>query len=122
MVHPAPDLPALAVVGVAVPTVATIRPSAATTPVPVQMPVFRYEAADGARAHVFVYDYILLDRMASQLDLPAATYAVLSEPVPVDSRVVGDAFVVTWRDRSILFSAFTTDEAVADRIRQAVAS
>ena len=100
---PPPDLPALAVVGVGVPTVATIRPSAAATPVPVQMPVFRYEAADGARAHVFVYDYILLDRMMAHLDLPAAMYAVLSEPVPVDSRVVGDTFVVTWRDRAILF-------------------
>lgn len=117
-----PDLPALAIVGVGIPSVGSVRPSANVAPAEVQVPTFRYEGADGERAVVFAYDYILLDRVRAAFDLPDGTYAALSEPTPVDSRVVDGRFVVTWRRRAMIFSAVTPDEAVAERIRQAVAS
>ena len=119
---PPPDLPALAIVGAGVPVVTTVRPSAGTSETAVQVPVYRYESTAGVRVHVFVYDYILLDQLGGALDLPDAVYAVLSEPTPVDNRVVGDTFVVTWRDRAILFSALTDDPEVAGRIQQAASS
>ena len=117
-----PDLPSLAVVGVGIPSVGVVRPSASAAPAEVQVPTYRYEGAEGERAVVFAYDYILLDRVREGFDLPDATYAVLSEPVPVDSRVVDGRFVITWRRRAMIFSAVTDDEAVAERIRQTVAS
>lgn len=117
-----PDLPALALVGAGVPIIASLRPTPAATPVEVRVPAFRYEGAEGEGAVVFVYDYILLDRLAGTFDLPDATYAVLSEPSPVDSRALDGMFVVTWRERAMLLSAVTDDEAVAERIRQAVAA
>ena len=117
---PPPDLPSLALVGVGVTSVASLRPTPAASPVEVQVPAFRFEGADGERAVVFVYDYILLDRMRGAYDLPDAVYAVLSEPTPVDSRVVDGVYVVTWRERAMLFSALTDDESTAEQIRQAV--
>ena len=117
-----PDLPALALVGVGVPTVASLKSTSAATAVQVRLPAFRYEGAGGERAIVFVYDYILLDRLGNALDLPDATYAVLSEPTPVDARALDGLFVVTWRERAMLLTAVTEDEAVAERIRQAVAA
>ena len=117
-----PDLPALAIVGVGVPSIGSVQPSAGTTPSDVQVPAFRYEGTGGERATVFAYDYILLDRVGPSFDLPDGTYAALSEPTPVDSRVVEGQFVVTWRRRAMLFSAVTPDEGVAERIRQTVSS
>lgn len=117
-----PDLPALAIVGVGIPTIGAVQPSSAIEPVAVQVPTFRYEGTDGERAVVFAYDYILLDRVRQSFDLPDGTYAGLSEPSPVDSRVVQGQFAVTWRRRSMIFTAITPDEDVAERIRQAVAS
>ena len=117
-----PDLPALAVVGVGIPSIGDVQASAGTTPSDVQVPAFRYEGAGGERATVFAYDYILLDRVRAAFDLPDGTYAALSEPTPVDSRVVNGVFVVTWRRRAMIFTAVTPDEAVAERIRQAVSS
>ena len=116
-----PDLPGLALVGVGLPTVATVRATPASGPADVQLPTFRYEGRDGERAVVFAYDYILLDRVRAELDLPEGTYAGLSEPTPVDSRVVTGSFVVTWRTRAMIFSAITDSEETADRIRQTVA-
>ncbi len=117
-----PDLPSLTIVGVGIPSIGSVQGSPNTSPADVQVPAFRYEGGDGERAAVFAYDYILLDRVRVSFDLPEGTYAALSEPVPVDSRVVEGRFVVTWRQRSMIFSAVTPDEAVAERIRQAVAS
>lgn len=115
-----PDLPGLALVGVGLASIGTVRASAASAPVEVQVPSFRYEDAARQRATVFAYDYILLDRIGASYDLPSGTYAGLSEPTPVDSRVVEGAYVVTWRRRAMIFSAVTDDEETADRIRQAV--
>lgn len=117
-----PDLPSLAIVGVGIPSIGSVQPSAAASPMAVEVPAFRYEGAAGERATVFAYDYILLDRVRTTFDLPDGTYAALSEPTPVDSRVVEGEFVVTWRRRSMIFSAVTPSEAVAERIRQAVSS
>lgn len=117
-----PDLPALAIVGVGIPTIGTVQASAGTSPSEVQVPAFRYESVDGARTTVFAYDYILLDRVRTAFDLPDGTYAALSEPTPVDSRVVDGSFVVTWRQRAMIFSAVTSSESVAEQIRQAVSS
>jgi hypothetical protein len=117
-----PDLPALAIVGVGIPSIGTIPTSPGTSPMEVQVPAFRYEGGAGERAAVFAYDYILLDRVGQMFDLPEGTYAALSEPVPVDSRVVDGRFVVTWRQRAMIFSAVTSDEGVAERIRQSVSS
>jgi hypothetical protein len=117
-----PDLPALAIVGVGIPTIGSVQPSAGTSPSEVQVPAFRYEGADGARTTVFAYDYILLDRVRTAFDLPDGTYAALSEPTPVDSRVVDGQFVVSWRERAMIFSAVTSSEQVAEQIRQAVSS
>ena len=46
----------------------------------------------------------------------------LSEPTPVDSRVVDGVYVVTWRVRAMIFSAVTENETIADAIRQAVSA
>lgn len=117
-----PDLPGLTIVGVGIPSVGTVEAAPGLSPTQVQVPAFRYEGAEGERASVFAYDYILLDRVGHAFDLPLGTYAALSEPTPVDSRVVDGRFVVTWRRRAMIFSAVTVDEAVAERIRQTVAS
>ena len=115
-----PDLPELALVGVGLPAIGTVRATPATAPAEVEVPAFRYEGRAGQRATVFAYDYILLDRIGGSYDLPEGTYAGLSEPTPVDSRVVDGTYVVTWRRRAMIFSAVTDDEATADQIRQAV--
>ena len=117
-----PDLPGLTIVGVGIATIGAVQSSPSTSPSDVQVPAFRYEGAAGERATVFAYDYILLDRVGPSFDLPDGTYAALSEPTPVDSRVVEGQFVVTWRRRAMLFSAVTPDEGVAERIRQTVSS
>ena len=119
---PPPEFTALALVGASVSTVGDVKPGEAMPAVPVQIPAFRYEGSGGERAHVFAYDYILLDRIGRAFDLPEATYAVLSEPTPVDSRVVDGNYVVTWRRRAMIFSAVTSEETVAERIRQTVGS
>lgn len=117
-----PDLPSLALVGVGIPTVGAIRATPSSAPADIQVPAFRYEGEGGARAVLYAYDYILLDRIRAQMDIPEGTYAALSEPTPVDSRVVAGVYVVTWRDRAMLFSAITDDETLAGRIRQAVSA
>ena len=117
---PPPDLPGLALVGVGLAPIGTVRASSASAPVEVEVPSFRYEGADRQRATVFAYDYILLDRIGTRYDLPDGTYAGLSEPTPVDSRVVEGTYVVTWRRRAMIFSAVTDDEQTADRIRRAI--
>ena len=117
-----PDLPSLALVGVGLPSIGTIRPTPSSAPAAIQVPAFRYEGATGERAVLFAYDYILIDRVQGEMDLSEGTYAALSEPTPVDSRVVDGAYVVTWRVRAMIFSAVTSDEAVADSIRKAVSA
>lgn len=117
-----PDLPALAIVGVGVPSIGAVQVSPTSSPTSVQVPAFRYEGGTGERASVFAYDYILLDRVGGAFDLPEGTYAALSEPTPVDSRVVDGQFVITWRLRAMIFTAITPDERVAERIRQSVSS
>ncbi len=118
-----PDLPGLALVGVQIATVGAI--DAGTTdgaPVDVVVPAYRYEGTTGESAVVYAYDYIVLDRVRSAFDLPEATYAVLGEPTPVDTRRLDDAYLVTWRRRAMIFTAITDSETVFEQIGQAVAS
>lgn len=120
---PPPDLPGLALVGVGLATVGEAASgSANASPQPVVLPTFRYEGASGERAYIFVYDYITLDRVRHAFDLPEATYAVLGEPTPVDTRLTGDTYLVTWRVRAMIFTAVTSSEEVFERIGQAASS
>lgn len=118
-----PDLPGLALVGVEIATIGTVD-SGTTNGVPVEVvvPAYRYEGASGESAIVYAYDYIVLDRVRASFDLPEATYAVLGEPVPVDTRRLDDAYLITWRRRALIFTAVTRSETVFERIGQAVAS
>lgn len=86
------------------------------------VPAFRYDAPDGSTIVVFAYDYILLDQAteAGRLRLAPEVYARLAEEVPVDIRREGDAYVVTWRRRSILFTAVAPGEDLAEQISRAV--
>ncbi len=118
-----PDLPGLALVGVQIATIGAVN--AGTTdgaPVDVVVPAYRYEGAAGESAVLYAYDYIVLDRVRAAFDLPEATYAVLGEPTPVDTRRLDDAYLVTWRQRAMIFTAVTSSEAVFERIGQSVAS
>ena len=118
-----PDLPGLALVGVQIATVGAI--DAGTTdgaPVDVVVPAYRYEGGAGEVAVVYAYDYIVLDRVRASFDLPEATYAVLGEPTPVDTRRLDDRYLVTWRRRAMIFTAVTDSETVFEQIGQAVAS
>ena len=117
---PPPDLPALALVGAGVAVIGQAEVGGAASPADVVVPAFRYEGADGEAAVVFVYDYITLDRVGASFDLPEATYAVLAEPTPVDTRRIDEVYLVTWRRRAMIFSAATRSEAVFERIGQAV--
>ncbi|MEM6326126.1 MAG: hypothetical protein AAF791_03325 [Bacteroidota bacterium] len=86
------------------------------------VPAFRYDGADNTTFVVFAYDYILLDEAAEsgRLRLAPEVYARLAEPEPVDIRREGDAYVVTWRRRSVLFTAVAPGEELAEQISQAV--
>lgn len=111
-----PDLPALALDGVDFPLI--IGPGGAGGP-EVEVPRFRYGGADGEIVYVYAYDYITLDHLYGGLDLPEPTYAVLAEPVPVDTRRFEDgAYLVTWRRRSVIFTAVTRDEMVYEQVAQ----
>lgn len=116
-----PDLPGLALVGAGLATIGEAPTgSANASPQPVVVPAFRYEGDAGETAYVFVYDYITLDRVRHAFDLPEATYAVLGEPTPVDTRVTDDTYLVTWRVRAMIFTAVTESEPVFERIGQVV--
>ena len=88
----------------------------------VVVPAYRYDGRQGVTAVVFAYDYILLDQAAAQnlLSLAPEVYARLAEPEPVDSRRVGNAFVVTWRRRAMVFTAVAPGQEAAERILQSV--
>ncbi|MEM1117517.1 MAG: hypothetical protein AAF602_33140 [Myxococcota bacterium] len=118
-----PDLPALALVGVGVAPIGALPEGAEDVEMPdVVTPAYRYEGQSGETAFVFAYDYIVLDQVRTAFDLPEATYAVLAEPTPVDTRRLGDAYLVTWRQRAIIYTAVTRSEALFERIGQAVAT
>ena len=117
-----PDLPALALVGVDLAVVGATEPGGAATARDVVVPRFRYDGSDDQTAYVYAYDYITLDQVRASFDLPEATYAVLGEPVPVDTRRLDDAYLVTWRRRSMLFTAVTTGEEVFEQVGQWAAS
>ncbi|MEM6288123.1 MAG: hypothetical protein AAF845_13315 [Bacteroidota bacterium] len=118
-----PDLPALALVGVGVAPIGALPEGADDIEMPdVVTPAYRYEGQSGETAFVFAYDYIVLDQVRTAFDLPEATYAVLAEPTPVDARRLGDAYLVTWRQRAIIYTAVTRSEEVFERIGQAVAT
>lgn len=119
---PPPDLPALALVGVGLAVIGQAEVGGAASPADVVVPAFRYEGAGGESAVVYVYDYITLDRVGASFDLPEATYAVLAEPTPVDTRRVADAYLVTWRRRAMIFTVVTQSEEVFEQVGQAVAS
>ena len=116
-----PDLPALALVGVDFPVVGATAGGAPSAR-DVEVPRFRYDGSAGQTAYVYAYDYILLDQVRASFDLPEPTYAVLGEPVPVDTRRLDEAYLVTWRRRSMIFTAVTTDEGVFEQVGQWAAS
>ena len=109
-----PDLPDLQLVGVGEAAVLS------TPALEVGMPAFRYDGLDDESVVVFVYDYVLLDGAAGALVLPDPMYARLAEDPPVDVRRQSGYYVVTWRERSVLYAAVTEDEATSERIAQAV--
>lgn len=120
---PPPDLPGLALVGVGIAPIGTAPGGATGAEVSdVVTPAYRFEGGQGETAYVFAYDYIVLDQVRSEFDLPEATYSVLAEPTPVDTRRLDDAYLVTWRRRAIIFTAVTRNEALFERIAQAVAA
>lgn len=115
-----PALPGLTLEGVQVAVIGQAT-SAGATPADVVVPAFSYVGGDDDPVVVYAYDYITLDRIGASFDLPDATYAILGEPVPVDSRRMGGSQLVTWRRRAIIFTAVTESEGLAERIAQAVA-
>jgi hypothetical protein len=84
------------------------------------VPAVRYDGPDGAPVVVFAYDYVFLDQAQGALDLPEATYAQLAEPVPVDARRLGDAALVSWRRRAVIYTAVTASDDAVERIGRAV--
>ena len=116
-----PDLPGLALVGAQIAPVGDVADGGRDA-VPVVIPAYRYEGRAGESAVVFAYDYLVLDQVRETFDLPEATYAVLGEPTPVDTRRLDDAYLVTWRRRAMIFTAVTRSEAVFERIGQAASS
>lgn len=118
-----PDLPGLALVGVQITVIGEVGSGTTNgAPVEVVVPAYRYEGETGESAVIYAYDYIVLDRVRASFDLPEATYAVLGEPTPVDTRRIDDVYLVTWRQRALIFTAVTDSEAVFERIGQTVAS
>ncbi len=86
------------------------------------VPAFRYETPDGDAVVVFAYDYVFLGEVEGTLDLPEATYALLAEPEPVDTRRLGQAYLVTWRHRAVIYTAVMESDAAFEQIGQAVRS
>lgn len=117
---PPPDLPGLTLVGAQVAVIGQAAIGGTATPADVVVPAFLYASPEDEAAVVYVYDYITLDRVRVSFDLPVATYAVLAEPVPVDTRRIDDAYLITWRVRSMIFTAVTTSESVFEQIGEAV--
>ncbi|MFN3598067.1 MAG: hypothetical protein ACK41D_12460 [Rubricoccaceae bacterium] len=105
-----PDLGALRVFGAGT---ATLAPA-------VEVPVVFYRDEAGRRAVLFAYDYVLLDAAQDRLTLLPAVYARLAEAEPVDTRRLGDAFLVSWRERAVIFTAVTTSEEVFEAVTQQV--
>ena len=105
-----PDVPGLRLVGV----------GEAALSSQLSVPAFRFEGASGddAVAVVFAYDYVFLGQAEGTLDLPEATYAQLAEPEPVDTRRLGGAYLVTWRQRAVVYTAVTDSEDAFERIGQ----
>ncbi|HEX8384561.1 MAG TPA: hypothetical protein VF576_00165 [Rubricoccaceae bacterium] len=105
-----PELPGLNLVGVG---------EAALSP-QLSVPAFRYEGDGGEATVVFAYDYVFLDQAEGTLDLPEATYAQLAEPEPVDTRRLGDAYLVSWRHRAVVYTAVTESEETFELIGRSV--
>ena len=83
------------------------------------VPAFRYEGPDGETAVVFVYDYVFLGQAENVLDLPDAAYDQLAAPEPVDARRLGSVYLVSWRERAVVYTAVTESQDVFERIGQA---
>ncbi len=86
----------------------------------VALPAVRYDGPGDEWAVVYAYDYAFLDLTRGALDLPEAAYAQLAEPVPVDPRRVAGHYLVTWRERAVVYTAVTTSEAAFERIGRQV--
>ncbi len=84
------------------------------------VPAFRYDTEDGDAVVVFAYDYVFLGEVEGTLDLPEATYAILAEPEPVDTRRLGGAYLVSWRHRAVIYTAVMDSDAAFEQIGQAV--
>ena len=102
-----PEMPGLRLVGVGEAALAS----------QLSVPAFRFEG-DDATAVVFAYDYVFLGQAEGTLDLPEATYAQLAEPEPVDTRRLDGAYLVTWRQRAVVYTAVTESEDAFERIGQ----
>ena len=105
-----PALPGLRLVGVG---------EAALSPQH-SVPAFRYDAPGGESAVVFAYDYVFLGQAEGVLDLPDAAYDQLAAPEPVDARRLGGGYLVSWRERAIVYTAVTESADAFERIGQAV--
>lgn len=86
------------------------------------VPAVRYDGPDGATVVVYAYDYAFLEESGPALDLPEATYAQLAEPDPVDTRRLGDASLVTWRRRAVVYTAVTESDEAFEVLGRAVAA
>lgn len=86
------------------------------------VPAFRYDLRNDGTIVVYAYDYVMLDEAAASgaATLNPAVYARLAEPQPVDSRRVGDRYVVTWRDRAIIYTAIAPGRDSAELVLQGV--
>ena len=86
------------------------------------VPAVRYDGPDAATVVVFAYDYAFLEESSPALDLPEATYAQLAEPDPVDTRRLGDAALVSWRRRAVVYTAVTESDEAFELLGRAVAA
>ena len=112
----APQIPGLQLVGVGESSVLT------TAQIDVGLPAFRYDTQDGESLVVFVYDYVLLDGTGGALDLAEPVYARLAETPSVDVRRQDGVSFVSWRVRSVIYTAVTDNEDTAEQIARSVSS
>ena len=104
-----PALPGMRLVGV----------GEASLSAQLSVPAFRYDGPDGETAVVFVYDYVFLGQAETVLDLPEAAYDQLAAPEPVDARRLGSVYLVSWRERAVVYTAVTESQDAFERIGQA---
>ena len=116
-----PDLPDLQLVGGGETTLDELEPGGDAGWV---MPTFEYVGTGPDRVVLFAYDYAQLDQALDWLRLPQGVYSRLAEETPFDTRRIdpsGD-YAITWRRRAVLFTAITSQEAVVERLTEALST